>query len=171
MIMTNRVDFTAHFLAVKRSGPRFPVPTAHLNPHPPTAPPHTLTCLGQQRRHAPCHEEDTADEAHLNEQHLPPLANFKYLRNYCLFGRARGVGFAPLHAWQLGRRPLFLCVLESRRNCRPVCLFTHNTTGMCSSFQGVRGADEEYWHFVYFLVVSPPVKKTLFSCWDWVAGQ
>lgn len=100
----------------------------------------SLTCLGQQCRHAPRHEEDTADKAHLYEKHLPPLANFKYFRNYCLFGRASRV--VPLHASQLGRRPLF-CVLESRRNCRPDCLFTRNRAGMWSSFQAVQGADGE----------------------------
>lgn len=57
-----------------------------------------LTCFGQQRGHAPRHEEDTADEAHLHEKHLPPLANFEDLRNDGLFGRAPGVGVVPLHA-------------------------------------------------------------------------
>lgn len=94
-----------------------------------------LTCLGQQRRHGPRHEEDTADKAHLNEKHLPPFANFKYLRNYCLFGRAHGgVGVVPLHASQLARLPLF-CVLESRKNCRPARLFTLDRAGLWSSFQ------------------------------------
>lgn len=67
----------------------------------------TLTCLGQQRRHAPRREEDTADEAHLHEEHLPPLANFENPGDYRLFGRARGVGVAPLHASQLGPAATF----------------------------------------------------------------
>lgn len=91
-----------------------------------------LTCLGQQRRHGPRHEEDTADKAHLNEKHLPPLANFKYFGDYCLFGRARGACVVSLHPAQLARLPLFVfCVLESRRNC----LFTRNRAGMWSSSQ------------------------------------
>lgn len=44
-----------------------------------------LTCFCEQRRHAPRHEQDAADETRLHEQHLSPFANFKYFGYHALF--------------------------------------------------------------------------------------
>jgi len=38
-----------------------------------------LTCPGQDGGHAPRHEQNTADQTHLRQQHLPPLAHSEHL--------------------------------------------------------------------------------------------
>lgn len=92
-------------------------------------PPPPLTCLAQHRRHAPRHEEDTADEAHLYEKHLPPLANFEYLGDDCLLGRARRL--VRLHASHPDRPPAtFFASLRAEETAAPLAS-SHGTEPGC----------------------------------------
>lgn len=48
-----------------------------------------LTCPGQDVRHAPRHEQNAADQTHLRQQHLPPLAHFEHLGDDGFLGDRR----------------------------------------------------------------------------------